>query len=342
MEITGGKIITNEMSARAMGGTELMAHRMVRDIPQDLLEPFQIIHSRVRSLNENKVRILVCHDLPGDPECEHLRNGGWSRFHKIVFVSNWQMQNFIGYYNIPWSRCIVIRNAIEINEDWKDNLDKKSDFNSPIKLIYHTTPHRGLNILYKVFDELSKSYDITLDVYSSFGVYGWEQRDEQYKDLFDLCKNHPKITYHGAVSNEEIRMALVDKHIYAYPSIWPETSCLSMMEAMAAGLFVIHPNYGALFETAGRMTDMYQWDEDLDRHSKIFKTRLKNSFHYVHSGVCPISDGTISQIDYIASYANREFNWSKRIYEWYELFHVLKDLPTKIEAPPSEMFVYRT
>jgi hypothetical protein len=51
-------------------------------------------------IDETKIRILWQHDLPGDPESEHLKNGGHDRFHKIVFVSNWQMQQYINHYMV--------------------------------------------------------------------------------------------------------------------------------------------------------------------------------------------------------------------------------------------------
>ena len=90
----------NELSKNAKGGTELMMERLHASVDKELLDQCQIIPSRVRDLDESKIRILWQHDLPGDPESEHLKNGGHSRFHKIVFVSNWQMQAYINHYNI--------------------------------------------------------------------------------------------------------------------------------------------------------------------------------------------------------------------------------------------------
>jgi glycosyltransferase involved in cell wall biosynthesis len=37
--------------------------------------------------------------------------------------------------------------------------------------------------------------------------------------------------------------------MFVYPSIWEETSCISAIESMAAGLYTIVTNLGALAET---------------------------------------------------------------------------------------------
>ena len=64
----------NELSKNARGGSELMQERLYRDLPKDLLDKFQIILSRVRDINPDKKRVLWLHDLPGDPESEHLKD----------------------------------------------------------------------------------------------------------------------------------------------------------------------------------------------------------------------------------------------------------------------------
>ena len=179
----------NELSEKAMGGTELMMERIYSSLDPELLNKFQIIPSRVRELDENKVRILYCHDLPEDPESKHLENEGWRKFHRIVFVSNWQMQEYIRAYNIPWEHCVVMQNAITPIVNHEKKRDK-------IRLGYWSTPHRGLEILVPVFTKLAEKYEnLELDVFSSFQLYGWKERDKQYEAVFDICKNHPKINY---------------------------------------------------------------------------------------------------------------------------------------------------
>lgn len=250
-----------------------MRDRLLRAVDKDLLSKVSIHFSRVRSENiiDGVPNIFYAHDLFNDPESKVLVDGGWRKFAKIVFVSYWQRDQYMLVYGIPYSHCTVIENAIEKTfEIHKHNFDT-------INFIYHTTPHRGLQLLYPVFDALCKKYDnIHLDVFSSFEIYGWKERDKAYEGLFDLLKKHPKITYHGSRSNNEVLEALDKSHIFLYPCIWQETSCIAMIEAIKSGVLVIHPNLAALPETASGCTMMYDYTENTQDHmNRAYQAAVK-------------------------------------------------------------------
>lgn len=320
----------NEVSKNSNGGTELIKRRLYNgEVSRDLLEKFQIVFSRQRELNKDKYRIFYAHDLPGDPEASNaLDNEGWKNYHKIVFVSNWQMQEYINFYRIPWSKCVVLQNSIipiELREKTKEK----------VKLIYHSTPHRGLDILATVFDNLCKKYEnLELDVYSSFNLYGWKDRDNQFAQLFEFLDNHPKINNHGSVSNDEVRNALAESHIFAYPSIWPETSCISLMEAMSAGLLCVHPNYAALYETAANWTVMYNWHEDKYKHAESFYHHLEGAINIIQN------EKQHTQIMSQKSYTDLFYNWNMRKYEWINFLNSIVGEPLEIEY--KQMFVYNS
>jgi glycosyltransferase involved in cell wall biosynthesis len=232
------------------------------------------------------------------------------KFDKFVFVSNWQMEKYNEVRGVEYNRSTVVKNSIVPIDTTKRT---KSD---KIRLIYHTTPHRGLQLLVPAFIELCKRHDdITLDVYSSFKIYGWEQRDEQYQELFDICRNHPNIKYHGTVSNDEIREALLSADIFAYPSIWKETSCLSLIEAMSAGLLCIHPNLAALSETSMGLTWMYQWNEDANAHAGGFMQVLHQGIEVMRNQREAIeADLKLQKIQ-----VDRVHGWNNKANEWKAL-----------------------
>ena len=325
-------IETDELSKNAKGGTELMKYKLAELIDPKLLDEFQIIPSRVRQLDETKVRILWCHDLPGDPESDNAFNKiGHESFHKIVFVSNWQMQAYVQHYNIPWSKCVVLQNAITPIKGWP-----KTEGDGTVNIIYHTTPHRGLNLLVPVVKKLSEKHRVHLDVYSSFKVYGWEERDKQFEPLYNEIRDMPNATYHGAVSNEEVKEALKKAHIYAYPSTWLETSCISLIEAMSAGCVCVHPNYGALPETAANWTQMYQWQEDPQKHANMLYSMLDSIIPNLYT------ESTQMMLKGQKSYVDMFYNWDVRAVQWKNLLNGLVDMPRELPKASGSFFTYRT
>lgn len=301
-------------SSKALGGTELMANR-INQIDPDLLSNFQIIHSRVRDLEEGKKRILVLHDLPQDPEAQHLADGGWEKFDLLVFVSHWQQQMFNLYLGVPYSAGVVLQNAIEPIPEH----EKPKDV---IRLMYYSTPHRGLDILYAAFKQIAREHDnVELNVFSSFELYGWPENDKPFLELFDKLREHPKINYHKSVSNDRIREELQRSHIFAYPSVWQETSCLCLIEAMSGGLFSVHSSLAALPETSMGLTAMYGYTEDRQAHAERFYINLKQAITYFENGnLRPRIEAKLRNDKINADY---RYNWQTRQQQWEGLLRNL-------------------
>lgn len=306
----------NELNKKAMGGTELMQHRLISHLNNGELDDFQIIASRVRDIDPKRIPIYWLHDLAEDPEVRHLsEDSSRAKFGKLVFVSNWQFTTYNKVLGVPYDCSTVLRNAIFPI----DQHQKPSD--GVVRLIYHTTPHRGLELLLHVYDRLSKEYGdrLQLDVYSSFKIYGWEQRDEPYKQLFDYCREHPYINYHGSVPNTEVRQALKKAHIFAYPNIWPETSCIAAIEAMSAGCAVVCPTYAALPETTSNFALSYDFSTDIQTTINRFYARLKYAIDNIQT------DQLQEALEFQKQYIDMAYNWTYRAAEWKYMLKTVKD-----------------
>lgn len=328
-----GGVEFNEISSKANGGTELMARRLQASLTPELDEAFQIIPSRVRTLDPDKLRVLWCHDLPGDPESDHLKNDGWRRFNLIVFVSYMQRQAYLDYYGIPYERTTVMQNAIE---PFADKDIKKT--NAKIKLIYHTTPHRGLELLVPVYKKLCEEYDnLHLDVFSSFEIYGWKERDTPFNELFEIIKEDKTMTYHGYKPLSVVRRALGKADIFAFPSCWRETSCLSLMEAMASECLCVHSDLGALPETAANWTLMYGYADDPNHHAGRFYSALKGAIEVFKAN----REAYAMKLKLQRNYVETFYNWEIRALQWKALLESMLTWPREIEKPSPHMFEYK-
>ena len=310
-------ITKNGTYVGAKGGTEMQFEGLISRLPKELLDDFQIICSRVRNLESNKKKILWLHDHQSDPENHHLADPELrKRFSKLVFVSYSQFLEYRLAYNLSYAESIVMRNCIEPFPAVIEKPDPKEKLN----LIYHTTPHRGLEILVPVFEFLAKKYpNIHLDVFSSFNIYGWSERDKPYEEIFNRCRNHPQITYHGTQPNEKVREYLEKAHIFAYPSIWPETSCIAVIEAMAAQAGVVCSDLGALPETTMGNALMYHFHEDPNTHANIFAHVLENAI------VSVMNHDLQNRFTHVAKSAMINYNWDSRIVQWTNLLESINN-----------------
>jgi UDP-glucose:(glucosyl)LPS alpha-1,2-glucosyltransferase len=292
------------LAENSLGGTELVTMELFRRLPDEYKEKFQFVVSRVNKLDENKPKLYWLHDLALDPAHSLLTQpGGINLFEKLIFVSHWQMQQFNTHLKIPYSKGVVLKNAIDPIEKHQKRHDGK------LNLIYASTPQRGLDVLLYALDMLERD-DWHLDVYSSFKLYGWEANDEPYKPLFEKIKEHPNMTYHGTQPYETVREAYKNAHILTYPSTWQETSCRVAMEAMSAGCAVVTSNWGALPETCGEFAYMYQYSEDKVEHAERFADALENVMDDYDS------ESMKKNLDLQVEYSHTNYSWDKRIGQW--------------------------
>jgi len=325
----------NEISKNSTGGTESVKRELAARLPQGLTDEFQIICSRVRQIEKDKIRVYWLHDLPEDPETNHLKDqSSRDRFHKLVFCSNWQYSRYQLITGVPYDT-----NSIVIDTPIEPFLPVVKSLDGPIKMVYSSTPQRGLALLVPVFMKLAEKYkNIHLDVFSSFKIYGWPQADEQFEPLYEQVRNHPQMTYHGFVSNDTVREYLKEAHIHAYPSIWMECNSRSVIEAMSAGALCVHPNYGGLVDTSGNLNLQYQGSTEPNTHAQQFYHALDNAINIVQT------EQAQNYLRLVKMYADTRYNWQRITGQWTDVLNGLKQqYPTADSRKPKEvMFSYDT
>ena len=308
----------------SMGGTELMDRGLTARIDPRLLSKFNIVKSRAKesSIKEDQINLFWAHDLVEDPAINYMyAKKLHEKFNRFIFVSDWQKQKYEDFYGgggvLAPSKSVVMKNAI-VPIDVNMNKDKKLPKDETIRIIYHTTPHRGLEILCPVVDELAKTHKIHLDVFSSFDIYGWKERDNAYKGIFEQIKNHPNMSYHGFQPNNVVREALKKAHIFAYPSIWQETSCLSLIEAMSAGVYCVHPNLAALPETGGGFGGVYQYTENKNEHANLFYAVLNHHLtNYRNLVTNPETKKSfLDNLVFQKMWTDARYDWALRERQW--------------------------
>ena len=193
----------------------------------------------------------------------------------FMFVSEWQRKRYIEKFNINYKKTYILKNGI--GKPFEKFLNIKNEKKQK-SLSYCSIPWRGLELLPDIYKSI-KEYDneASLNIYAGMNIYQQEETDT-YKKKFENMEN---VNYNYGVSQTILAEELSKIDILTYPNIFPETSCITVLQAMAVGCIIITSDLGALKETMGGFNECININEyDFNRSEYILKfiEKLKDYF----------------------------------------------------------------
>ena len=300
--------ILKKINNESLGGSENQLRLLLKHLPDESFKDINLILNNTNHdlIEKNKINVLWMQHFVNQEEAKNLGSKDYvNKLDYIVFNSNWNFEKFQYQFKIPESKSLVIKNAIEKIDFHEKPKDK-------INLVYHTTPWRGLIHLLKVFKRLNLQ-NTELNICSSTIIYGKKFDSilgKKYENIFEECKNTKNVNYLGFVENNKIIELLKNMHIYSFPSIWPETSCISAIEAMAAGCEIVTSNLGALYETCTPFGTFVGFDSNFDNFEKKYQKALENSVKNFWS------KENQKKIRFQQEVINLTYSWNVRSKEW--------------------------
>ena len=248
------------------GGTEIQYDYLRKYSNRNLLDLVQITTSvpekePLHPLRPNILWIKNSYDQPNLAPW-FTKKENHSKYDWYVFNSHWTYEKYRYFFNVPDTRSIVIKNGIDYEE-----LKLKKDFTykEPLRLVYFSTPWRGLDVLLNAMELLKDEKDIELDVYSSTIIYGDSfhiANESKFLKLYERARDLKNVNYKGYLYHDELVAKLKDYHISVHPSTFEETFCISAMEALAAGCMLITTNLGAIPETCAEFPVYIPYSKD--------------------------------------------------------------------------------
>jgi glycosyltransferase involved in cell wall biosynthesis len=236
-------------------------------------------------LGERTRVILWATDATWQANMQPLRDSNQrDAFDAIAVLTQWQADEFARDFGIDRARLglmnLTIAPAFEKMFASDESITAAKQW--PPILAYTSTPSRGLDVLLGLFPRIREMVPgATLEVYSSMKVYQTTAETEKQKfgELYDRCRSTPGVDYIGSVPQAELAKRLRRVSVLAYPNTHAETSCVAVMEAMAAGCRIVTSDYGALGETTAGFARLISSDVPASQRGGQFVREVVAAIH---------------------------------------------------------------
>jgi len=140
-------------------------------------------------------------------------------------------------------------------------------------LFYTSTPYRGLDVLLDALPAIRAAVRYAPAVFSGFAAsYGTRLEDDPYRALYERCTATDGVDYVGPIAQPDLAREISNAAALAYPSTFAETSCIAVLEAMAAGATIVTTRLGALEETTNGFAKLIDYRRTV-RSSRRFCSR---------------------------------------------------------------------
>ncbi len=241
-------------------------------------------------------------------------------YNHVIFVSEWQRRTYLESLPIKPQQTHIFRNCIAPPFQNLFPAEIRSVKTQPPVLAYTSTPFRGLELLLNIFPALQQALpDITLKVFSSLQVYQLSDQADPYQWLYDQCRQTPGVEYIGSLPQAQLAQALRSTTLLIYPNHFAETSCISVLEAMASGCLVVTSDLGALPETTEGFGRLIPVSEDWATYQQQFIQGTIDLLQNLNSQDSnPAS--SFEPLRWQVNYVNKYYNWQRRAREWSDWF----------------------
>ena len=214
---------------------------IVQRVPEGFHRPFAA-----------KVNFWWSHDLALKRHMPAMARQLWN-VDRILAVSEFHRSQIASVYGVPAATIEVVPNAIdparfsaiEGGADWADRKWAGG------RMIYSSRPERGLGFLVEPDGVMERLADSAPEL--KLVVAGYDNTTPEmhplYESLWRRCRALPNVDLAGALSKAALAGHMREAFLHVYPTLFEEVSCITAMEAQAAGNPVLTSRLAALPET---------------------------------------------------------------------------------------------
>ena len=256
-------------------------------LPCDVFVSSRQPEARLKALPHCKQAWLWMHDVHCGPDWENLLGGQYDR---ILCLSEWAKKRFCEYYpGVGVEKVHVTSNGVDVGlfapvEKASTRLDEQDGIFSkepvlrfepgnqhfflqtcwvPLRATFSSSPDRGLDKLLDLWPDVCNMMPAGVhkpELHVYYGFENWRKIAQlhgapphvtrQIDRLEARVRQAPNVVYHGRAGQLEVARSYLRSQLWLYPTDFEETSCITAMEAQAAGCKVVATRCGAVPETA--------------------------------------------------------------------------------------------
>lgn len=306
-------------------GVQYFHHDQYKDLSCDVLVTSRRPHA-VDDVFGVKARARLCwfHDIHCGDALTHARA---LRLDRILCLSQWHADTVKAHYGfVHPSQVLITRNGIDLAR-FSGAVPRNQH-----RMVYSSSPDRGLQTAIMSMAGIRQRVpDAELHVF--YGFKNWEASARgdagqlnTIAFLKDLMREHAVngVHFHGRVDQARLAREFMSSGVWGYPTWFVETSCITAMEAQAAGLRVVTSPIAALNETVGARGRMIPGDWLSPEYGVAF----------VDSVVDAMTRTDDSDRAALLDFSAKNFGLDSLAVEWDQMLHRVIDEVEHDVVPP--------
>lgn len=256
-------------------------HMYVSKTPHDVL----IVQRQPRVFHyqwASRVNILQNHDLALMRYTNDIGAAAWN-INAVTAVSYWHAKQMSEVYPVPFNRIDVVHNGVDLDLYTGETDEQITHDKDAFKMLYQARPERGFEHLVRPGGIMEKLVDTPALLYYCRYDHTTEEMAPFYKQLDEWADKLPNVVMMGSLTKPKLAKVQQSMDLMVYPTSFEEVSCISAMEAMAAGLPFLSSECGALPETCkgsgSKLLSLKSGKADEDAFVERIKSWCKSKQH---------------------------------------------------------------
>ncbi len=184
---------------------------------------------------------LWAHDLV-TPGAENA-----AKYEAMLCLTPFHKRYAMAKQGVPEEKIRVTRNGIR-----PERFDRAGTWpmKNPNKFVFPSSPDRGLDRAMRVLDRVREKHpDIELHVFYGFENLRKFGRGDLADRLEAMVRERPWVKFHGFTQQDRLIEHFKEAAIWLHPCDFIETSCITAMEMICAGVYPVTRRLGGLADT---------------------------------------------------------------------------------------------